>query len=209
MNHILRTSLASNNSPFVAHNTPYMYLWQIFTKLLRRCRVFISKKQSVSVHNLTHSLTELSPSWGAAKCAAIQVLPSILWNPKVHYCIHKSNPLVRILSRINPIQSIPSHPISLRSILMLSTYLRLGLPSGLFPSGFPPNILYAFILSPISATFPAHLILLNLIILIILGEDYKLWSSSLCTFFKLTAFLIQISRSIFKKCPTTFRDTQE
>jgi hypothetical protein len=34
-------------------------------------------------------------------------------------------------------QSIPHHPISPRSILTLSTHLRLGLPSGLFPSGFP------------------------------------------------------------------------
>jgi hypothetical protein len=40
-----------------------------------------------------------------------------------------------------PDQSNPSHPISLRSILMLSTHEGLGLPSGLFPSGFPTNIL--------------------------------------------------------------------
>jgi hypothetical protein len=37
------------------------------------------------------------------------------------------------------IQSTPSHPICLRSILILSTHLRLDLPSGLFPSGFPTN----------------------------------------------------------------------
>jgi hypothetical protein len=36
------------------------------------------------------------------------------------------------------IQSIPSHPISLRSILTLATHLRLGLPSVLFLLAFPP-----------------------------------------------------------------------
>jgi len=35
------------------------------------------------------------------------------------------------------IQSIPPHPTSCSSILILSSHLRLGLPSGLFPSGFP------------------------------------------------------------------------
>jgi hypothetical protein len=41
-----------------------------------------------------------------------------------------------ILRHINPI-----HAISLRSILILSTHLHLGLPSGLFPSDFHANIL--------------------------------------------------------------------
>jgi hypothetical protein len=43
-------------------------------------------------------------------------------------------------------QSSPDYP-TLRSILILSTHLRLGLASGLFPSGFPTTILYAFLFS--------------------------------------------------------------
>jgi hypothetical protein len=38
-----------------------------------------------------------------------------------------------------PDQSSPHNHISKRSILMLSIHLRLGLPSGLFPSGFSSN----------------------------------------------------------------------
>jgi hypothetical protein len=54
---------------------------------------------------------------------------------------------------------------------MLSSHLSLGLPSGLFPSGFPTKILYAFLMC---ATYPAHLTLRDLIILFILGEEYKM-----------------------------------
>jgi hypothetical protein len=42
----------------------------------------------------------------------------------------------------------PVHPTPLRSILILSSHLRLGLPRGLFPSGFATKILYAYLFSP-------------------------------------------------------------
>jgi hypothetical protein len=38
-----------------------------------------------------------------------------------------------------PSPYIPPHPFSLRYILILSSHLPLGLPSGLFPSGLPPK----------------------------------------------------------------------
>ena len=84
------------------------------------------------------------------------------------------------LSWANPIQSIYPHPTSWRSILILSTHLRLGLPIGLLPFGFPTKILYTPLSSPIRATFPAHLILLDFITRTILWEEYKSFSSSLC-----------------------------
>jgi hypothetical protein len=55
--------------------------------------------QSIIGHNnrLTYLLMELNPSWGTANCAATWQLPSILWNSKVQYHVHKSPPLVPIL----------------------------------------------------------------------------------------------------------------
>ena len=49
------------------------------------------------------------------------------------------------LSWASPIQSINPHPISWRSILILSTHLRLGLPSGLLNLQFIFSIIYKIV----------------------------------------------------------------
>ena len=85
------------------------------------------------------------------------------------------------LSYASLIQSIPPHPTSWRPIL-ISSHLRLGLPSGLFPSGFPTKTLCTPLPSSIHATCPAHLILLDFISSPILGEQYRSLSSSLRNF---------------------------
>jgi hypothetical protein len=115
--------------------------------------------------------------WRSRHLCAYSRTSTILWNPTVHYRPHNSPPLVPILNQINPFHTSSTY---LRSILILSTHLCLGLPSGLFLSGF--LIPQGFLFCHIRAACHAHLMLLDLIIVILLGEECKLRSPSLCSF---------------------------
>jgi hypothetical protein len=81
-----------------------------------------------------------SSSWEANSRPDSQETISLLWNQKVHYSVHNT-PMDPILSQTNPIHNLPPY---LRSILKLSSHLRLGLSSGLFTSGTQTKILHAF-----------------------------------------------------------------
>jgi hypothetical protein len=85
-----------------------------------------------------------SPSWEAIRFSASQEIPRILWNPKVHYRIHKCCPPVPILSQLEPVQATTSH--------FLKIHLYLGLPGGIFPSGLPTKTLY----TPLHSLYVLH-----------------------------------------------------
>jgi hypothetical protein len=70
---------------------------------------------------------ELSISLEAASCAATQEFLDISWKQKFHYRVHNSPAPAPVLDKL--IQSIPLHSTSLMFVSILSTYLRLGLPS--------------------------------------------------------------------------------
>jgi hypothetical protein len=64
---------------------------------------------------------ELSPSWEANRPAFSREILRIMWDTKVHYCVHKRLPPVLILSQINLAHASPSH--------FLKIYFNIILPS--------------------------------------------------------------------------------
>ena len=108
----------------------------------------------------------------------VKKFPAFLWNPKVHYRTHKRPPPVPVLG-----QPIPVH---------ISTSYLLEMNPNVFHPSTPRSPQWSLSLrflhqepirplsSPIRATCPAHLILLDFITSTVLGEQYRSFSSSLC-----------------------------
>ena len=150
-------------------------VYKIYTKILFKC-------SSIDSHYPLY--TYLITPWCRLLLEKLTGLQLVKKFPAFHgtrrFITSLTSFLHLSLSWANPIQSTYPHPTSWRSILILSTQIRLGLPSGLLPSCFPTKTLYTPLSSPIRATCPAHLILLDFITRTILGESYKSFSSSLC-----------------------------
>ena len=103
---------------------------------------------------LRYLLTYLLTPWCRVLLEKLTGLQLVKKFPAFHGTPRFITPLTSVrhlsLSWSSPIQSIHPHPTSRRSILLLSTHLRLGFPSGLFPSGFPTKTLYTPLSSPVA-----------------------------------------------------------
>jgi len=162
----------------------YLYLWGTIVMNPLRTEHFLEHlASSLSITTelstvLTYLFTyfmERNPYWEANLFSASQEVPRILWNPKDHYRVHKTQSPVRILNLINPVHA-PPHLTFWRPILILFSIYAWVFKVVSFPliSPLKPSM---YLSSPPYLLHGPHLITQ-----IILGEEYSSVSSSLFSF---------------------------
>jgi hypothetical protein len=98
----------------------------------------------------------------------------LLWNPNVHYSVHKSFPVVHIRSQVSPVHTLPSSFF----ILLLSSYLRLVFQvASSLRVFFGQNVICICDLG--LAAWPVHLILLTFITLVT-SDEVQVRSYEIC-----------------------------
>ena len=164
---------------------------------------YFSHSVSAIITVSDHSKYLLTPQsrvllWEANRFSASQEIPRISWNWKVNYRIYKCPPPVPILSQINPVHA--PYPISSISILILYSHLSPGLPSSPFPSGFLTKTMHTPLFSPyVLRACQSHSS--DLITRIIAGEEYRSFSSLLCSFLHSPVTSSLLSQNILLNTP--------
>jgi hypothetical protein len=115
-------------------------------------RNFITDKKNKLVNSMQHS-----PSWKANRFSASQEIPQILWNPKVHYLIHKCPPNVPNLSHLDPIHSPTSYFLKIH--LNINLLSMPGASKWFLSLRFPTKSLYTPLLYPYMLHAPPILFL--------------------------------------------------
>ena len=112
-----------------------------------------------------------------------------------YYHVYRNPLLGPLLSQTNPIHTLTSYFFQIYFNILSSMPMSSKWP---LSAGFPTITLYAFLCFPIHATSPNPCILLHLVVLLILvfGQKYRSWSSSLCNFLHLPITCTLLCRNI-------------
>jgi hypothetical protein len=97
------------------------------------------------------------------------IFPAFSGTPKVHYRVNKTPPLILILKQMNIINTCKSYFIETR--LILSSSLPLNLPNDIFLWCFRSAVLFPLLISSMSANFLTQFILLDIIKVILFGDE--------------------------------------
>jgi len=158
-------------------------------------RVMYNRKSAGKLR--PHKLTNVTPCSRVlfekriASHSASQEIPHLLWNQKVHYLVHQSPPLVPILSLTHPVHKFSSYFPKIHSYTIFPSVLRSSELS--LPFKFCEKILYAFLVPLMHTHSPwfHHFITF--------GEEYKPWSSTLCSLLQLPATSSLLDLITFRK----------
>ena len=111
----------------------------------------VCRGKSLHTYLLLYSM-EQSPSWEANRFSSREEILRNVWNPMVHYRIHKCSSPVLILSHFDPVQASTSHFLKIHfNIILPSTSgssnwplsLRIPHQNPVYTSTLPPYALHA------------------------------------------------------------------
>jgi hypothetical protein len=130
----------------------------VFDILFILIHTYKHKRTCTYIHVYIH---EQRPSWGTEVLQTLKKFPTFFGTRRFIALFTKSEPLIPILSQINPVNTKPSFFSNIHINVILN--LNLGLPNCLSPSSFLTRTLYTVILFYRWVARSAYLILLALI----------------------------------------------